>query len=82
MRVKLVQQAHWANEIAVEEHAHVMIKLASDSDSSSDTDTEFYGDLVYKYYGDLVYKFKKNEGRADFFWSVQKNYRPLQTYWI
>ena len=34
------------------------------------------------FYGDLVYKFKKNVGRADFFWSVQKNYRSLQTYWI
>ena len=38
MRGKLVQQAHWANEIAVEEHEHVVIKLASDSDSSSDID--------------------------------------------
>ena len=33
MRWKLVQQAHWANEIAVEEHE----QLASDSDSSSDS---------------------------------------------
>ena len=33
---KIVQQAHWANNIAVEEHEHVVIKLASDSDSSSD----------------------------------------------
>ena len=36
-----MQQAHWANEIAVEEHVHVVIKLASGSDSSSDTDTVF-----------------------------------------
>ena len=41
IRGKLVQQAHWANEIAVEDHGHVVIKLASDSDSSSDTDTIF-----------------------------------------
>ena len=34
-----MQQAHWANEIAVEEHEHVVIKLASDSDSSPDTYT-------------------------------------------
>ena len=34
-----MQQAHWANEIAVEEHEHVVLKLASDSDSSSDTDS-------------------------------------------
>ena len=31
-----------------------------------------------EFYGDLVYKLKKNVG----FWSVQKNYRSLQTYWI
>ena len=36
-----MQQAHWANEIAMEEHEHVMIKLAADSDSSSYTDTVF-----------------------------------------
>ena len=41
MRGKLVQQAHCANEIAVEEYEHVVIKLASDSNSSSDTDTVF-----------------------------------------
>ena len=35
-----MQQAYWANE-AVEEHVPVVIKLASDSDSSSDTDTIF-----------------------------------------
>ena len=35
-RGKLVQQAQWVNEIAVEEHKHVAIKLASDSDSSSE----------------------------------------------
>ena len=29
MRGKLVQQADWTNETAVEEHEHVMIKLAS-----------------------------------------------------
>ena len=39
--VREMQQAHWANEIAVEEHEHVVIKLASDTDSSSDTDTVF-----------------------------------------
>ena len=39
--MKLVQQAHWANEIGVEEHEHVVIKLASDSYFSSDTDTVF-----------------------------------------
>ena len=35
-----------------------------------------------EFYDDLVYKFKKIEGKADFFWSVQKNYRTLQMYWI
>ena len=41
MRRKLMQQAHWANEIAVDEHEHVVIKLASVSNSSSDTDAVF-----------------------------------------
>ena len=41
VRGKLVQQAHWANEISVEEHEHVVIKLASDFDSSSGTGTVF-----------------------------------------
>ena len=35
MRGKLVQQAHWANGIEVEEHEHVVIKLASDTDFST-----------------------------------------------
>ena len=39
MRGKLVQQAHWTNEIAVEKHEQVCINIDSDSDSSSDTDT-------------------------------------------
>ena len=42
MRGEIVQQAHWANEIAVEEHEHVVTKLASDSDSSSDTYTSLW----------------------------------------
>ena len=33
-------------------------------------------------YDDLVYKFKIIVGMTDFFWSVQKNYHMLQTYWI
>ena len=41
MRGKLVQKACWAYAIAVEEYGYVVIKLASDSDSSSDTDTVF-----------------------------------------
>ena len=39
MRGNLGQQAHWANEILMEEHEQVVIKLASDTDSSSDTDS-------------------------------------------
>ena len=35
-----------------------------------------------EFYGDLIYKFKTIVSRADFFWSVQKSYRSLQTYWI
>ena len=35
---KMRGKAHWANGTAVEEHEHVVIKLASDSDSSADTD--------------------------------------------
>ena len=38
---EIVQQVHWTNEIAVEEHEHMVIKLTLDSDSSSDTDTVF-----------------------------------------
>ena len=30
---KMRGNAHWANEIAVKEHEHVVIKLVSDSDS-------------------------------------------------
>ena len=60
MRGKLVQQAHWANETAVEEHEHVVIKFASDSDSSSDTVTAF-GLRAYEIslYWILIYS-KKN----------------------
>ena len=47
MRGKLVQQAYWAKETAVEEHGHVVIKLASDSDSSPDIDSVF-GLRAYK----------------------------------
>ena len=34
---KMRGKKHWANKIAVEKHDHVVIKLASDSDSCSDT---------------------------------------------
>ena len=40
MRGKLVLQTHRANEVAVDEH--MVIKLASDTDTSSDTYTRLW----------------------------------------
>ena len=52
---KVRGKAHWANEIAVEEHEHMVMKLASDSDSSSDTDSLWPGAYKMSLYWILIY---------------------------
>ena len=64
MRGKLVQRTHWTNEIAVEEHKQMMIKLASDSNSSSDSDTVF-GLRAYEMLNSNIWWINRNKKKKD-----------------